>query len=147
MGPGSVNTSVPGTPSSETARMQSWGLSASCWLHSFSGPPQCCLQMGVTGFGVLFSPYLPLQLKQSWKPTTLQMAAHQQDIWFLSNSPGSYAFPWRLSSWEEPCHLLPIGCILFYDHSFAYVSGCPFLWHAGQFCMPTSVFHIIVTQI
>ena len=34
-----------------------------------------------------------------------------------------------------------------YDHSFTYVSCFLFLWHTGQFCMPTSAFHPIFSKL
>ena len=139
--------SVPGTPSSETAKMQSSGSLASCQFPSFSGPPQCCLPVGVIGFSVLFSPFLPLQLGWSWKLATQHMVAPQHNIWYLPSGPGSYVCHERLSSWEEPYHPLLIGCILFCEHSYIYVSGFSFLWHASQFCKPISVFHAIAPQI
>ena len=55
--------------------------------------------------------------------------------------------PLKSSSWEEPYHPLLIGCNLFCDHSFAYVSGIPFPWHVGLFFKPISVFHRIAAQI
>ena len=148
MGLGSVDTMpFSGTPSSETAKIQSQGPLLFCWFSSFSGPPQCCCQMGVRGFGVLFSPYLLMQLGQSWKLASQHMVAPQHDILYLPSSPGSYVCPWMLFSWEGPCHPILIGCILFYDHSFTYVSSFPFLWHAGQFVSPISVFYAVIAQM
>ena len=82
---------------------------------------------------------VPLQLGQSWKLATLYMVAHQHDIWYFPNGPGSYVYPERSSSWEELNHPLLIGCILLYDHSFAYAICFPSLWQFGQFHMPTLV--------